>query len=72
MQPVLSAADLQHLEPDQLTELGSGVKREHLRRRQAYRTCEHCGTNWLARADARYCQPRCRLAAFRDRERATK
>lgn len=67
-----SPTDLEKLELPQLAELGALMKREHLRRRQSYRTCERCGTSWLARADARYCQPRCRLAAFRDREKSSK
>lgn len=55
-----------------LAEIGGRVRREHLRRRQSYQTCVRCGGKWLARADARYCQPKCRLAAFRERKRDSK
>lgn len=60
---------LKGLEPVQLTELGGRIKHEHLNRRNAYRTCAHCGATWLARAGALYCQPKCRLAAFRARKK---
>lgn len=64
-----SAKALERLEPAQLTELGGRIKHEHLNRRNAYRTCANCGTTWLARAGALYCQPKCRLAAFRARKK---
>lgn len=57
------------LDAEGLAELGSRLKREHLRRRMSFRTCEYCSRTWLARADARYCQAKCRLAAFRARKK---
>lgn len=65
-----SPDDLVGLDAEDLAELGRRLKREHLRRRMSFRTCEHCGRTWLARADARYCQAKCRLAAFRARKKA--
>ena len=67
-----SPEQLAVLDDTQLVELGRNLKHEHLRRRQAYRTCEQCGNVWLARADARYCTSNCRLTAFRDRRKATR
>jgi len=66
-----SPDELENLEAERLTKLGGLVKHEHLRRRNAFRVCAHCGASWLARANARYCQPSCRLAAFRERKKAT-
>jgi predicted nucleic acid-binding Zn ribbon protein len=35
-------------------------------------TCVHCGTTFTARrSDARYCSPRCRVAALRERRHPT-
>lgn len=34
--------------------------------------CSHCGTRFTAkRSDARYCSPRCRVAALRERRHST-
>lgn len=32
------------------------------------RTCTHCGRQLTGRADQRYCSPRCRVAAKRERD----
>lgn len=51
-----------------LTELDSALRHERLRRREAWRHCEHCDQAFLGRGDARFCSARCRVAAHRARK----
>ena len=48
-----------------LTDLDRALRHERLRRREAWRDCEHCGEAFLGRGDARFCTTRCRVAAYR-------
>ena len=51
-----------------LTDLDRALRHERLRRREAWRGCEHCGEAFLGRGDARFCTTRCRVAAHRARK----
>lgn len=57
--------DLTSLSESQLADADRALRHERLRRREAWRDCEHCGEAFLERGDARFCSARCRVAAHR-------
>lgn len=57
--------DLTNLSESELADADRALRHERLRRRGAWRDCEHCGEAFLERGDARFCSARCRVAAHR-------
>ena len=57
--------DLTSLSESELADADRALRHERLRRREAWRDCEHCGEAFLERGDARFCSARCRVAAHR-------
>lgn len=58
------------LQDAELTARMKSLRREQLRRAGKGRLCVQCGVEFFARAGARFCSGRCRVAAFRERRRA--
>ncbi|MDO5067460.1 MAG: hypothetical protein Q4D96_09300 [Propionibacteriaceae bacterium] len=60
--------ELEQASDEELGVLDHRLRRERLRRRGAWRSCQHCATSFLGREGALYCSARCRVAAFRARK----
>jgi hypothetical protein len=63
-------ADLAALSDDDLAWWITQLRKEQLRRKGKSHTCGRCGTRFMARAGARYCSAKCRVAACRARDHA--
>lgn len=57
--------DVTQVSEDELTRLAHQVRQERMRRRGLTITCLRCGAQTVARADAKFCSTRCRVAAHR-------
>ena len=58
-------ADLAALSDDDLALWITQLREEQLRRKGKSHICGRCGIRFMARAGARYCSAKCRVAAYR-------